>query len=366
MKGAPGKLGASFLEKNGVLWKKREGVTKMVYAFWNNKGGTGKTSLSFQAISRYAEEKPDEKILVIDLCPQANLSELFLGGLLGKGSTNLIGLYGSHRKSVGGYFQDRLPAPFTPPEIDVYSYLVQPSKYNSAIQKNIFLMAGDPVVELQTNAIATLANTQLPGTDTWIAVIDWIRDYIEKTGNEFDTVFIDCNPSFSIYTQIAISSADRLLLPVMADDSSRRALQNVFSLVYGVEMPSEIYKQYAFVTKLKESGRELPRIHLIIKNRLTQYMGTSSAYFAVLQAIDQDVKRVMSLHPEIFTFKGLKDGVVEVRDFQTTGVVSFAEGSPFSRVRTGNHDIFGNNTKINSDYLRNCNDSIDDLVKFLK
>lgn len=25
------------------------------YAFWNNKGGTGKTSLAFQAITRYAE-----------------------------------------------------------------------------------------------------------------------------------------------------------------------------------------------------------------------------------------------------------------------------------------------------------------------
>ncbi|ECX9437967.1 ParA family protein, partial [Salmonella enterica] len=25
------------------------------YAIWNNKGGTGKTSLSFQAICRYAE-----------------------------------------------------------------------------------------------------------------------------------------------------------------------------------------------------------------------------------------------------------------------------------------------------------------------
>ncbi len=26
----------------------------MKYAFWNNKGGTGKTSLAFQTISEYA------------------------------------------------------------------------------------------------------------------------------------------------------------------------------------------------------------------------------------------------------------------------------------------------------------------------
>jgi len=46
-------------------------------AFWNNKGGAGKTSLSFQTICAYANANPKEKVLVIDVCPQANLSELF-------------------------------------------------------------------------------------------------------------------------------------------------------------------------------------------------------------------------------------------------------------------------------------------------
>ena len=52
-----------------------------IYAFWNNKGGTGKTSLAFQTICHYANKYPEKRILSIDVCPQANLSELFLGGL---------------------------------------------------------------------------------------------------------------------------------------------------------------------------------------------------------------------------------------------------------------------------------------------
>ncbi len=55
------------------------------YAFWNNKG-TGKTSLVFQVICRYAEQNPTQQILVLDVCPQANLSELLLGGLQNGGS----------------------------------------------------------------------------------------------------------------------------------------------------------------------------------------------------------------------------------------------------------------------------------------
>lgn len=335
----------------------------MVYAFWNNKGGTGKTSLSFQTITRYAEKHTDENVLVIDLCPQANLSELFLGGLVGSGSANLNSLYGENRKSVGGYFQDRLPSPFTVPAIDAGSYIIKPNKYNSAINDNIDLLAGDPIVELQTNSIATLANTQLPGTDTWISVINWITDFIKLLNGKYDTIFLDCNPSFSIYTQIAISSADRLILPVMADDSSRRALQNAFSLIYGIKMPSSIYQQYSFATKLKEANRKLPVIHCIVKNRLTQYMGTSSAYQSVLLSIDQDVREIMKSNPNIFSFSNIEDGIVDVRDFQTTGVIAFAEGKPFSRVTTGIHHIFDRETQISREYLDKCNNAIEELVE---
>src|SRR3546814_3426995 len=102
---------------------------------------------------------------------------------------------------------------------------------------------------------------------------------------------MDCNPSFSLYTQIALSSCNRIVLPVMADDSSRRAIQNAFSLLYGLKLPSEIYAAYAFATKLKDAGRDLPKFHLIVKNRITQYMGEASAYAAVLSQIEKDVVR---------------------------------------------------------------------------
>ena len=201
------------------------------YAFWNNKGGTGKTSLNFQSILRYAEIHTDEKILAMDLCPQANFSELLLGGLVGKGSDNLLRIQGNTpRASVGGYFQLRLPQPFSSPSFTPSDFIVSPNTYNSNVPHNIDLLSGDPLLELQATAVSTLANTQIPGSKPWLAIIDWLKDFIEPIENEYDTIFIDCNPSFSIYTQIALSIADRLIIPVMADDPSRRALQNAFSL----------------------------------------------------------------------------------------------------------------------------------------
>ena len=37
--------------------------------------------------------------------------------------------------------------------------------FNVNVPSNIELLAGDPPLELQSNAIATLANAQIPGTD---------------------------------------------------------------------------------------------------------------------------------------------------------------------------------------------------------
>lgn len=337
------------------------------YTFWNNKGGTGKTSLAFQTILEYGYQHPEKQILVIDLCPQANLSDLLCGGLLNNGAEQLANLHSeSPRKSVGGYFQERISTPYTVPELDPEEFISQPSQYNASVSSNVNLLAGDQLVEIQTNAIATLSNTSLPGLDPWLSVVDWIKDFIELTNNKYDTIFIDTNPSFSIYTQIALGATDRLILPVMADDSSRRAIQNVFSLVHGIMIPS-IYQNSSFAQRMNEAGRELPKIHLIVKNRLTQYMGPASAYQSVFRAIDDYILNLMESHPAVFTFTDYEnDGVVEIRDFQTTGVVAFAKGLYFRRTTTGQHDIYGRMSHVTPDLLSSCITAIEDLTNRLE
>jgi cellulose biosynthesis protein BcsQ len=336
------------------------------YAFWNNKGGTGKTSLAFQAICCWAEQHPESRVLALDLCPQANLSELLLGGLTGQGSANLNQLHQAKpRRSIGGYFEARLPSPYALPALNPADFICIPSQMNPAIPKNVELVAGDPIVELQANAIATLSNTQIPGIETWLKVIDWVSDFIGQLSGAYDAAFIDANPSFGMYTQIALSSATHLVLPLMADDSSRRGLQNALSLVHGIQLPSPIYSQYSFTQKRSQAGRTLPRVRLVAKNRLTQYMGPASAYQSVLTSIDNLLESLLQLNPAVFTFTSLAGGIVEIRDFQTTGVVAFAEGKPFSKVSAGNHYIGGKATQVSADYIAFCQNAITELVSRL-
>lgn len=337
-----------------------------VMGFWNNKGGTGKTSLSFQTICAFASQNPSARILVVDVCPQANLSELFLGGQEHDGGKNLLVLHGKPgRQSIGGYFQTRLPKPFDSAGIASSGYISSPSEFNSAIPKNISLLAGDPLLELQANAISTLANTQIPGTDSWVSVVSWLRDFIDNAKNEFDYCFVDMNPSFSMYTQIALAACERVVLPVTADDSSRRGIQNAMSLIFGIKLPSEIYAQHNFHTRMTAGGLDLPKIHLIVKNRLTQYIKVAKGYAAVLDGISSDVKSILADYPDFFTFSIVGDGIQEVKDFQTSGVVAFARGTPFVSMSSGTLSVASQRVKVNKDQIDENRGIVDALAKRL-
>jgi cellulose biosynthesis protein BcsQ len=323
-----------------------------VLGYWNNKGGTGKTSLAFQTICDFAVSHADDRVLVLDLCPQANLSELFLGGQENKGGNNLLTLHGRpNRCSVGGYFQARLPKPFDDSSIKPHGFISRPTDFNAAIPKNISLLAGDPLLELQANAVSTLANTQIPGTDSWAKVASWLGDFIRACDGEFDYCFVDMNPSFSMYTQIALASCERLVLPVTADDSSRRGIQNAMSLVYGLKLPSDVYAQHNFHTRMQAAGLNLPKVHMVAKNRLTQYINTAKSYAAVLSGITHDLAAILKDTPSNFTFSKVEDGTFEVRDFQTSGVVAFARGTPFVSMNSGTLSVAGQRVKVNAEQL---------------
>ena len=73
------------------------------YALWNNKGGVGKSTITFHLSMRYAERNPKKKVLVIDLCPQSNSSMMLLGGGI-KGDEQVLQFCSMDLpKSVVGY-----------------------------------------------------------------------------------------------------------------------------------------------------------------------------------------------------------------------------------------------------------------------
>jgi hypothetical protein len=156
--------------------------------------------------------------------------------------------------------------------------------------------------------------------------------------------------------------------PGWAESENAFALGNAAGrcgLVYGLRLPSPIYSDFAFSRKLTAAKRNLPQVHLIVKNRITQYMGPASAYAAVFAEIDADISGLIKSNPSYFTFSKPNSGTVEIRDFQTTGVVAFAKGSPISKLQAGKQDIGGHPVQVKEDYRLNCLDAVTELASRL-
>ncbi|MEX9541675.1 AAA family ATPase [Escherichia coli] len=142
------------------------GDTMKSYAIWNNKGGVGKTYLSFAMACEYARQNPEKRIIFADMCPQANLSEILLGGN-GTGAANLASLI-QQRKTVGGYFDRRTRSPHMLTGSET-SFLIHVSEINGHVPDNVFLIAGDPSLEVQAQVINQLSSVNLP-VDSWKSI----------------------------------------------------------------------------------------------------------------------------------------------------------------------------------------------------
>src|SRR5258708_5759578 len=132
-----------------------------IYAIWNNKGGVGKSYLTFQIASEYARMHPSNKILVIDMCPQADSSSMLLGGME-NGERRLEELYGaSPRQTIAGYIRERISSPYLDPHVGA-SYIHRVHTLNPTVPANLYLVVGDYELELLASRVR---GATTPGPD---------------------------------------------------------------------------------------------------------------------------------------------------------------------------------------------------------
>ena len=347
-----------------------------IYAIWNNKGGVGKSYLTFQLASEYARQNPNKRVLVVDLCPQANSSSMLLGGMLA-GEEKLTEIHTSQpRRTISGYIEDRIRSPYMSPNSG-NGYASNVSEYNNKVPGNVYLVVGDEQLEIQASRVTSATS---PGPeDAWRIVHLWIRDLItdilNSWNNEDSCVFIDCNPSFSIYTELALSAADRLLIPFSADGSSKRAVKAVLSLVYGLRRHSGD-PQSDYYLKSIRYRMTFPNIYMYIGNRLTQMNNSSaSAFKTVVNEIGDEIWDVWQSSPQVFcihpngsqtpnskrSFKAMFQ--YEVNDANTASVVSGALGIPIALLTSGQKDIADRSITVNQSQLDKQVPNITELVR---
>ncbi|GEM20834.1 ATPase [Nitrosococcus oceani] len=338
---------------------------------WNNKGGVGKSTITFHIASVYAENNPDRDVVVIDMCPQANSSSMLMGG--GKDSElklqQLISM--NEPQTIVGYITEAT----LNGDADIAKYSTKLREVNPNLSNNMYLISGDGNLELIAPLLSERAEaTPLSAADNpWIKIHSIVRFLTKKPINSERpcTFFIDTNPSFSIYTQLAIVGGEKLLVPINADDSSIFAITGLFNLIWGTAIIHPVYGKYTFASKAKSHGLVLPKISFLLGNRFTQKKGAAHAFKALSnEAIDKMYSEYKK-NPDKFEdpvehINNLQDFEsaysIELRDFNSAGVVAANQGLPLSKMDKHTYEVYGERIQVAKEQREKCREAIELLV----
>ena len=181
-------------------------------AFFNNKGGVGKTSLVYHLAWMFADR--GIKVLAVDLDPQANLTSMFLDDE----KLEKLWMDGEHPDTVYGAI-----TPFLTGVGDIAEPHV------ASIANNLKLIPGDLELSRFEDELSENWTKCLGGQISAFRVITAFYRIILKEAkkNSSEVVFIDVGPNLGAINRAAIISADQVVIPLAPDLFSLQGLENL-------------------------------------------------------------------------------------------------------------------------------------------
>lgn len=179
-----------------------------VISFINMKGGVGKTTLcreiglylaKYYNVKNENGEKIITKVLLIDIDPQANLTQSLLEKYgknikFYKEDPNVLGkMVLDYKCSVDNIFKQDMVG------MDRKHVILN-------LTENLDLMPG----ELETIFLQRQNNSSTPNK-----LMDYILD--ERLRKDYDFIFLDCPPTYSVYTEMSFYASDYYFVPAVPD-----------------------------------------------------------------------------------------------------------------------------------------------------
>jgi cellulose biosynthesis protein BcsQ len=181
-------------------------------AFFNNKGGVGKTSLVYHLAWMYAELKL--RVITADLDPQANLTSMFLD------EDRLEALWdgGKHTKTIFGAVR---------PLLEGTGDIAAP--HIEAVGAAIGLLVGDLTLASAEEELNSQWPDCLDRKPRAFRVLSALWRIIEAAAREHraDVVLLDVGPNLGALNRAALIAAQHVTIPLAPDLYSLQGLKNL-------------------------------------------------------------------------------------------------------------------------------------------
>jgi len=229
-------------------------------SIFNNKGGVGKTTLTYHLAHALAEM--GHRTLIIDLDPQCNLTilgidEELIHGIWEKEDAFVDDFEKAKASVTGDAYEALLDSPrsihflLKPTEDGVGDIHRLPPPYELA--DGLGLIPGRLTMHMYEDKISKLWSEAFQGDPQAIRTITKIRTlahaYAANHGYEF--VIMDTSPSLGALNKVVISTTDGFLIPCMPDMFSLYGVRNIGAALAGWK--KQFHTMYSLLSDEKRS-----------------------------------------------------------------------------------------------------------------
>lgn len=191
-----------------------------IFTFYNHKGGVSKTTTSFNTGAYLAKVK-NKKVLLVDVDPQSNLTELFFSSLSDNDEIPGTSIYDALKSRFFGG-----AAKIDATKIELAQHIIYPK---------LKLLKGDfKFSQAETyfgNAINQAITENIHEKNTYLSLFRLLTDLIKL--HSFDHVILDLGPSTGAIARIALLCCDAFMVPITPDRFCNQAVISLNEIITG-------------------------------------------------------------------------------------------------------------------------------------
>lgn len=197
-------------------------MSTTIIAFFNNKGGVGKTSLVYHLAWMYSDL--GYRVVAVDLDPQANLTAAFID------EERLEELWpeGNHPNTVFGCVQPLIRAigDIADPHLEYVGDMPLPLLENI---NNLALLVGDLSLSGFEDQLSEVWPKCMDGDERAFRVISAFWRMMQKTAqiHKANVILMDLGPNLGAINRAALIAADYVVVPLSPDLFSLQGLRNL-------------------------------------------------------------------------------------------------------------------------------------------
>jgi chromosome partitioning protein len=304
------------------------------YAVSNLRGGVGKTSIAFNLayeISRL------HSVLLADLCPQCNFTEMLFGDFRPD-----VNIYDALKPVILGSAFGDAPVDLSY-RVSQYCNYFKGGKGAYAISGNPELFAFPSLLYQQLNTAYSHGNKSAVGK-----LLHGLKAILESEAgaNKCKKVLLDTSPFYAGGTHLGWCAVDALVVPVRVDEHSLESLELLFKLLADQTRDFEMWNDRA-------GGLPVPKIAAIV---MTMVGSKSQQEATPDSASRMYIERAIAIaeqHAALFSHDDPSDAFVITDDFHSAGRISGAERIPITELQVRKfHTVEGRRLQVNASAMR--------------